>query len=296
MPNRRLFGTDIQPVNLAVDLGGTHLRWALADARGRVVQTHRGPSVPPPRLADRLRRSIPARFRRSIRHLVIGSKGVWTRSERNNLRRQCRGLAERVTIFSDGELGFWTSVGRVSASGLYLAVGTGSLVLGRTATGRWVRAGGEGPRRGDEGSGFWMGREYLRRLKGKRESVLGRLSATPAAVRRTAALARRVATRAETDPRCRSILQEAEQHLVRLVGEASRFFRAPGRIFLGGGGALYESAPFRAGLWRRLRRSWPGRFVPVRPARDVARRAAREAERLAQREPRSVPPRRLAKK
>lgn len=260
------------------------------------MKAFRGPAVPPQKLPARLRKSLPPVGRRSIRHLIIGSKGVWTLPERRDLQRRCRDLAARVTVLSDVELAFWTSVGRQSESGLYLAVGTGSLALGRTPAGRWVRAGGLGPRLGDEGSGFWIGREYLRRVKGKSESDLCRLSSTPKAVRRTAALARRVALGARTDLRCRLILRDAQEQLVRLVEEAARPWGRRGRLRLGGGGAVYENAYFREGFWRRLRQKRPGRFIPAAPARDVARGAARDAERLAQRAPRSVPPRRLAKK
>src|ERR671922_279575 len=47
--------------------------------------------------------------------------------------------------------------------GALLLAGTGSIVLGRDARGRLVRAGGLGPLIGDEGSAFWLGREWLRR-------------------------------------------------------------------------------------------------------------------------------------
>lgn len=296
MPNRRLPGTDFRLVNLGVDLGGTNLRWVLTTSAGRAVKTFQGPAVPPNQLPGRLRNSLPPLGRKSIQHLIIGSKGVWALPERRALQRRCRGLAQRVTVLSDVELAFWTSVGRRTESGLYLAVGTGSLALGRTPAGRWVRAGGLGPRLGDEGSGFWIGREYLRRVKGKSASDLRRLSSTPEAVRQTAALARRVAFGAPTDSRYRSILRDAQEQLVRLVEEAARPWGNRRGLRLGGGGAVYENADFRSGFWRRLRQKWPGRFIPAAPARDVARRAARDAERLAQRAPRSVPPRRLAKK
>ena len=46
--------------------------------------------------------------------------------------------------------------------GVLLLAGTGSIVLGRDRRGRWARAGGLGPLLGDEGSAFWLGREWLR--------------------------------------------------------------------------------------------------------------------------------------
>jgi N-acetylglucosamine kinase-like BadF-type ATPase len=47
--------------------------------------------------------------------------------------------------------------------GILVIGGTGSAVLGRCADGTRFKAGGWGPGIGDEGSGFWIGREGLRR-------------------------------------------------------------------------------------------------------------------------------------
>ncbi len=46
---------------------------------------------------------------------------------------------------------------------LAMIVGTGSIVLTRDRAGRVRRAGGLGPAIGDEGSGYWIGREAIRR-------------------------------------------------------------------------------------------------------------------------------------
>ena len=46
--------------------------------------------------------------------------------------------------------------------GVLVLSGTGSIVVGHDGRGRWARAGGFGPLLGDEGSGFWLGREWVR--------------------------------------------------------------------------------------------------------------------------------------
>src|SRR3989304_4407417 len=46
--------------------------------------------------------------------------------------------------------------------GPLVPAGTGSIVIGRDARGRWARAGGLGPLLGDEGSAFWLGRGGVR--------------------------------------------------------------------------------------------------------------------------------------
>ena len=48
-------------------------------------------------------------------------------------------------------------------AGILLIGGTGSAVIGRCADGTRCKAGGWGPGIGDEGSGFWIGREAVRR-------------------------------------------------------------------------------------------------------------------------------------
>jgi glucosamine kinase len=47
--------------------------------------------------------------------------------------------------------------------GILVIGGTGAVVIGRTSAGAKMTAGGWGPGIGDEGSGFWIGREAVRR-------------------------------------------------------------------------------------------------------------------------------------
>jgi N-acetylglucosamine kinase-like BadF-type ATPase len=61
------------------------------------------------------------------------------------------------------------------AAGIVLAVGTGAVAYGRDLYGREARAGGWGHLFGDEGGGFWIGREVLRAVS---RSLDGRGPAT----------------------------------------------------------------------------------------------------------------------
>src|SRR5262249_60964884 len=74
-------------------------------------------------------------------------------------------------------------------AGLRGLAGTGSIVLARSAAGRWVRAGGLGPLFGDGGSAFALGRDWLAATDPVRAR---RLAVSPDAVARIAALAPRV--------------------------------------------------------------------------------------------------------
>src|SRR5499427_1550581 len=66
----------------------------------------------------------------------------------------------QIIIESDA---FIASIGAIGIDpGVLLIAGTGSIVIGREKDRRMFRVGGWGPHFGDEGSGFWIGREAVR--------------------------------------------------------------------------------------------------------------------------------------
>jgi len=67
-------------------------------------------------------------------------------------------------------------------AGILLIGGTGSAVIGRCADGTRYSAGGWGPAIGDDGSGFWIGREAVRQAL--RAHDMGRASSLIAAVQK----------------------------------------------------------------------------------------------------------------
>src|SRR5947209_1166737 len=67
-------------------------------------------------------------------------------------------LADAIHMTNDGELGLSTLEGAV---GVAIIAGTGSIVLGRNAQGKGVRAGGWGYLLGDEGSGYYVAQQAL---------------------------------------------------------------------------------------------------------------------------------------
>src|ERR671935_277939 len=88
-------------------------------------------------------------------------------------------------------------VGLGVGAGVLILAGTGSIVIGRDRRGRWARAGGLGPLLGDEGSGFWLGRAWLRATtQGEDFLPARRLIQARDPVRRIAALAPGVIARA----------------------------------------------------------------------------------------------------
>src|SRR5256885_3664729 len=66
----------------------------------------------------------------------------------------------QIIIESDA---FIASIGSIGIDpGVLLIAGTGSIVIGRDKDRNMFRVGGWGPHFGDEGSGFWIGREAVR--------------------------------------------------------------------------------------------------------------------------------------
>jgi N-acetylglucosamine kinase-like BadF-type ATPase len=66
----------------------------------------------------------------------------------------------QIIIESDA---FIASIGAIGVDpGILLIAGTGSIVIGRDKNRAMFRVGGWGPYFGDEGSGFWIGREAIR--------------------------------------------------------------------------------------------------------------------------------------
>lgn len=71
-------------------------------------------------------------------------------------------LLPKATVILESDA-FIASIGAIGIDpGILLIAGTGSIVIGRDANRSMFRVGGWGPYFGDEGSGFWIGREIIR--------------------------------------------------------------------------------------------------------------------------------------
>jgi len=271
-----------KPLAVGVDLGGTWLRVLALQDNGRVFRSLRAPAVPLAELPMTVR-SIWRRWRvspRDVESLVLASRGIWTRRERGRLARRLSGLARSVQVISDVEAAYRGALG--TQPGILLLAGTGSIALGRTANGQWVRRGGMGPLLGDEGSAFWIGREYLRAVtQGEDFAPAREILNSPNAVARIAALAPRVVKRAAKGTwNARAIVSAAQRHLADLVVELASTLRVKGPIRLSWAGSLMENSKFRAGVYRAARRSGL-KVVPVLPSESPSHAAAHLALELA---------------
>lgn len=247
---------------IGVDHGGTWVR-VVAHDRGARRNAVKQPS---PGLAG-----LPAALTRlwqrwdlewaDVETLVVASRGVWTPAERRRQQRRLRALARHVTVIPDVEAAYLGALGGVA--GILLLAGTGSMALGRDARGRWARAGGFGPLLGDEGSAFWIGREWLRATMGTtgfREAR--RILGTAEPVARIAALAPGVLRRARGGSRAaRLIVARAQDALALLLVGVARQLRLRPRITVSWSGGLLEDPRYRTGVWRAAAR----RGLTVKP-------------------------------
>lgn len=198
---------------------------------------------------------------------------MWTAAERAALRRRLRPLAERITVISDAEAALLGALG--GGPGVLVLAGTGSIVLGRDARGRLARAGGLGPLLGDEGSAFWLGREWLRR-RPDAAAVARALAGRPDAVARIAAGAPGVLARARRgDPRARSIVRAGQAHLAAQAAWVIRHLGLAPPVTVSWSGGLLGNDTYRAGVRRALARHVRCRWRP--PQADAALAAARLA-------------------
>jgi len=266
---------------VGADVGGTWIRVAVWNAH-RVTTS----VVPTDRDLQQLASVFRAIWRRRrwsrrrVAALVVASRGLWTPAERRTLARALRGLAARVLVISDAQAALLGALGR--KPGVLLLSGTGSIVVGRNARGRWARAGGLGPALGDEGSGFWLGREWLRATV-RNGNLLPALRASHGRdpVKTIAALAPDVLARARRgDRRARRIAAEGQRQLAAGALEVARALQLGGTVNASWAGSVLADRWYRAGLIRAvahagLRARWH------RPAEAPVVAAARLAAALA---------------
>jgi glucosamine kinase len=254
---------------VGVDLGGTWIRAIVLDGgrvTRRVMRVGRVPEVT--KFLPRLLSS-----RRRIGSLVVGARGLWSGPERAALRRRLRRLAKRVEVISDAEAALLGALG--GRAGVLVLAGTGSIVLGRDNRGRLARAGGLGPLIGDEGSAFWLGREWLRQSPEALRKARA-IARRPDAVRRIAALAPTVLARARRGHwRARGIVLAGQEHLAALAAGVIRRLRLPAPVLVSWSGGLLADPWYRAGLRRALERRVRCRWQP--PQADPVTAAARLA-------------------
>lgn len=159
---------------IGVDGGATRTRAVVIDAEGRELSRSLGPAAAvDARHPERAAAVVEAVVRDTARDagVTLPCAGLWAglagtgrETARSGVERAllARQLAEQVGVGTDVEAAFEDAFG--GRPGILVCSGTGSIALGRSEAGRVARVGGWGSLLGDEGSGYQIGLESLRRV------------------------------------------------------------------------------------------------------------------------------------
>ncbi|MDZ7294291.1 MAG: hypothetical protein ONB14_02565 [candidate division KSB1 bacterium] len=157
---------------VGVDGGGTRTRGLLVDEEGRVLaQAEAGVSnvqvIGPEKLAVVVNELLSALRERSgmqglvPEHIYLGLAGAGRPGDRDAAHAALNktGVARSLTVDTDASIALAGAF--PDGPGIIVIAGTGSICFGKSASGEVVRCGGWGYLLGDEGSGYFLGREAL---------------------------------------------------------------------------------------------------------------------------------------
>ena len=157
---------------VGIDSGGTKTECWLGDER-RVLGRARVGSAKLTRVGrevavERLRQVLEEASRqagvplRRVARTCVGMAGFSIAEARELTAATVAGMVTgEVEVCGDDEIALDAAF--PGAAGILVIGGTGAVVLGRCSDGRRISAGGWGPVVGDEGSGYWIGREAVRK-------------------------------------------------------------------------------------------------------------------------------------
>jgi N-acetylglucosamine kinase-like BadF-type ATPase len=155
---------------LGIDAGGTKTICYLADAAGKIVAQARGGGAnlqADGELAvEKVLHAVMDQTLGDHGHVLgaicLGMAGVDREVDGAVVRGIMRriGARSRVVVVNDALVALVAGVG--DGAGVVIISGTGSIAFGRNARNQAARAGGWGHVLGDEGSGYWIGRQALR--------------------------------------------------------------------------------------------------------------------------------------
>jgi N-acetylglucosamine kinase-like BadF-type ATPase len=155
---------------LGIDAGGTKTVCLLADGDGRVRASARGPGANLQSLGElevekvlhEVMESALAGEPARPSAICLGIAGVDRPHDNAIITGIMRRIGHKapVLVVNDALIALVAGAGE-DRPGIVLIAGTGSICYGRDAAGRAARAGGWGYLLGDEGSGWWIGREAL---------------------------------------------------------------------------------------------------------------------------------------
>ncbi len=155
---------------LGIDAGGTKTVCQLADEQARTLVEARGPganlqAVGELEVEKVLHQVIDEALANSGARpaaICLGMAGVDRPRDADIVRGILLRIGHRAQPFVVNDALIALEAGIPGAPGVVVVAGTGSIAYGRDAQGRAARSGGWGYVLGDEGSGYWLGRQALR--------------------------------------------------------------------------------------------------------------------------------------
>jgi N-acetylglucosamine kinase-like BadF-type ATPase len=154
---------------LGIDAGGTKTVCLLADEHGQVLSEARGGAanlhasgeLEVEKVLHQVMEAAIGDREISPAAICLGIAGVDREDDAATVRAIMRriGYKSHVVVVNDALIALAAGAGE--APGIVIIAGTGSIVYGRNARYDAARAGGWGHIIGDEGSGYWIGREAL---------------------------------------------------------------------------------------------------------------------------------------
>lgn len=172
--------TSYEPIIIGIDGGGSRTRGIMYRGETVIAQMETGTArvgtVGVVESAERLLNLISDLIKmaqlpkRELDAVCIGLAGTWLKEEQLRSQQLLALLArrernidiDRLLVVSDAAIALESAL--EGANGVVMIVGTGTIAIGKTPDGEFVRCGGWGIELSDEGSGAWIGREGLRAL------------------------------------------------------------------------------------------------------------------------------------
>jgi len=153
---------------LGIDIGGSKTVCLLADELGAVRAEVRGPGanlqaageLQVEKIVHRvMEEALVDRERPAV--VCVGIAGVDRDDDSRVVAAIMRRISpgSRVVVVNDALIALVAAAGE--SPGIVIVAGTGSIAYGRNGRGQAARAGGWGHMIGDEGSGYWIGRQAL---------------------------------------------------------------------------------------------------------------------------------------
>jgi glucosamine kinase len=190
-----------------------------------------------------------------VDRVIAGAGGIDTANDAGALAALISPFAPHAEIRAVHDSRLVLAAGR-ARRGIAVIAGTGSAVWGTDGTGNEARAGGWGYLLGDEGSGYWLGRELVRHAlrrhdQGQEPDALTRALLAdcsladpveliahfhgPTGRRYWAQRSRLVVEAAAADPVAAELLAAAADDLARLILQVADRLDISGPVILGGG-------------------------------------------------------------